>query len=128
MDKELERIRAEKAAQLKAKMERNEPLMVTDADFDKTISENEFVIVDFWAPWCGPCRMVAPVLDQLAKKYAGLVTIVKMNVDENQQTPASFGIRGIPTMIFFKKGIQVDKVVGALSQQALESKIKEHMN
>jgi thioredoxin 1 len=128
MDDELAKIRAKKIEQMKKKMTQTEPLTVGDGDFDKVISENDLVIVDFWAPWCGPCRMVAPVLDELAQKYSGMLTIAKLNVDDNQQTAQRFGVMSIPMLIFFKGGQPVDKVVGALPKEALEQKINEHMN
>jgi thioredoxin 1 len=87
---------------------------VTDASFEQDVLQsNTPVLVDFWAEWCGPCRMVAPVLDQLAAEQAGKLKVVKLNVDENPQTPAKFAIRGIPTVILFKNGQAVATQVGA---------------
>lgn len=128
MDDELRRIREKKIEHMRKKMDNTEPLMVGDTDFEDTINKNDLVVVDFWAPWCGPCRMVGPILDELAKKYSGMVTIAKMNVDENQKTPQSLGVMGIPTIVFFKGGEEVDRVVGALPKEALDKKITEHMN
>jgi thioredoxin 1 len=128
MDKELERIRAKKIEQMKKKMEQNEPLLVTDDSFDDTIKNNDLVLVDFWAPWCGPCRMIAPVLEELAQKYAGMATIAKVNVDENQEIAKRYGIMSIPTLLFFKNGEIVDKVVGAVPKENLEARIKENLD
>ena len=78
---------------------------VTDATFDAEVTQAALpVLVDYWAEWCGPCRMIAPILDEIAKEYAGRLTIAKLNVDENQQTPQKFGVRGIPTLMLFKNG------------------------
>jgi thioredoxin 1 len=128
MDEELEKIRAKKIQKLTKKMTQTVPLTVTDSDFDDVVNNNDFVIVDFWAPWCGPCRIVGPILDELAEKYAGMVTIAKVNVDENQQTPSKFGVMGIPTLLFFKGGELIDKVVGALPKEALEQRINDNLN
>ncbi len=127
MDEELEKIRAKKLEMLKKKMEYKGPVVVTDADFDEVIKNNDFVIVDFWAPWCGPCRIVEPILEEIGKKYAGMVTIAKLNVDENQKTAARFGVMGIPTMIFFKAGQMVERIVGAAPKGRIENAIMRHM-
>lgn len=98
----------------------------TDATFGSDI-ESGLVLVDFWAPWCGPCRMIAPVLEQLDVEYAGKVKITKMNVDENPETPGRFGVMGIPTLILFKDGKEVDKIVGALPKQNFVDMINKHL-
>jgi thioredoxin 1 len=96
------------------------PIAVTDADFEQQVLKAEQpVLVDFWATWCGPCRMVAPVLEQIAEEADGKLTVVKMDVDQNQNTPARFGIRSIPTMLLFKDGQQVDTIIGYKPKQAL---------
>ena len=91
----------------------------TAENFDALIRDNKLVLVDFFATWCGPCKMVAPVIDEVAKEYAGKVNFAKMDVDSNQATPAKFGIRGIPTLILFKNGAIVSQKVGALSKSQL---------
>ena len=94
----------------------------SDASFEQDVLKSDVpVLLDFWAPWCGPCKMIAPILDQLAEEYDGKVKIAKMNVDENQGVPAQFGIRGIPTMIVFKDGKNVANKVGALAKPQLEA-------
>ena len=99
-------------------------LEFTDANFQSTVMESDKLsVIDFWAEWCGPCRMVGPVVEELAKDYDGKAIIGKMNVDHNQKTPAEFGIRSIPTLLFFKGGKQVDKQVGAVPKNVLALKL-----
>ena len=98
---------------------------LNDSNFEEVVGgAAQPVLVDFWAPWCGPCRMLSPVVDQLAEKYAGRVTVVKCNVDESTDVPVKFGIRNIPTLLFFKNGELVDRLVGAVPQAEIEKKIE----
>ena len=102
------------------------PLELTAAAFADTIADSQIpVLVDFWAAWCGPCKMVAPVLDELAEEMGEKVRVAKLNVDENPATPGKFGVRGIPTLILFKEGKVVDQVVGAVPKNQLEGLIKK---
>jgi thioredoxin 1 len=97
-----------------------EPITVTDADFEDNVLKNDLpVVVDFWAPWCGPCKMVAPILDKLADEYAGKVVIAKVNTDEDNQHAMQYGVQGIPTMIFVNEGKLIHRQVGALPEPVL---------
>ena len=101
---------------------------VTDASFDQDVLKSPVpVLVDFWAEWCGPCRMIAPVLEQIAAESAGKLKVVKLNVDENPQTPPKFSIRGIPTLILFKNGQVAATQVGAVHKQQLAAFVQPHL-
>ena len=101
-------------------------LQVTDDTFDEEIVQSDLpAIVDFWAAWCGPCRMVGPVVEELSKEYEGKIKVAKMDVDQNRQTPARFGIRNIPTLIFFKGGEVANTIIGAQPKSAIEEEIKK---
>jgi thioredoxin 1 len=104
------------------------PKAVTDGNFSDEIEKGEGLsLVDFWAAWCGPCRMVAPVVEQLATEFEGKLKVAKLDVDENQQTAMKYNIRSIPSILFFKDGKHVDTVVGAVPKAYLERKIQEHL-
>ncbi|HOX89431.1 MAG TPA: thioredoxin TrxA [Burkholderiaceae bacterium] len=101
---------------------------VSDDSFEQDVLKAEgIVLVDYWAEWCGPCRMIAPILDEVAEGYAGKLTVAKVNVDENQATPAKYGIRGIPTLMLFKGGEVVGTKVGALSKSQLTAFIDSNL-
>lgn len=99
-------------------------LVLTDSTFEQTINSDKPVLVDFWAEWCGPCRMIGPVVEELATDYEGKAIIAKLNVDENPETTAKFGVRSIPTLLVFKNGQVVDKQVGAVPKSVLASKLQ----
>ena len=103
-------------------------LKITDTDFENVVIKSEIpVLVDYWAEWCGPCKMIAPVLEDIASEMSGKVLIGKLNVDENSQTPTKYGIRGIPTLMLFKKGEPVGTQVGALSKNDLKKFIEDNI-
>jgi thioredoxin 1 len=104
----------------------DEPVHVTDDAFEKTVMQSAIpAIVDFWAPWCGPCRMVAPTLDKLAKEYSGKLLVAKVNTDENQEWAMKFGVQGIPTMLFVSGGKVVHRQVGALPEPMLREVVSQ---
>lgn len=99
-------------------------LTFTDATFEEEVLKAQgVVLVDFWAPWCGPCRIVGPIVEELAKEYEGKAKIGKLNVDENSNTAATYSIMSIPTLIIFKNGAEIDKVIGAVSKEQLKQKL-----
>jgi thioredoxin 1 len=100
-------------------------LQLTDAEFDNVIKAEQPTLVDFWAPWCGPCKAIGPVIEDLAAEYEGKVTVAKMNVDDNPQTPGKFGIQAIPTLILFKAGERVDQITGSVGKSQLVSLIEK---
>ncbi|MEM3088896.1 MAG: thioredoxin [Candidatus Bathyarchaeia archaeon] len=105
----------------------DEPILVTDENFNEVIQLHSLMIIDCWAPWCGPCKMVAPILDEMAKDYAGKVVFGKLNVDENPRTAMQFAIMAIPTLLIIKNGNVVDRIVGAVPRETIESKIQAYL-
>ena len=107
----------------------DEPIHVVDAAFEKTVLQSPIpVVVDFWAPWCGPCRMVAPILDKFAKEYAGRLLVAKVNTDENPEWAGRFGVQGIPTMLFVAEGKVAHMQVGAVPEKHLRGMLDEFLS
>ena len=110
-------------------MASNDVVILQDATFDKEVLKSDVpVLVDFWAVWCGPCKAIAPAVEELAKQYKGKVKVAKMDVDEHQQVPQQFGIRSIPTLLVFKGGRVVDTIVGAVPKSKLEESLKKALS
>ncbi|OYT51712.1 thioredoxin [Candidatus Bathyarchaeota archaeon ex4484_135] len=132
-DEELERLRLKKMKKLlkklvgKEKSNTNKPVELTDQDFRSFVKSGGLVVVDFWAPWCPPCRYLAPIIKELAREYAGRIKFGKLNVDKNPKTARRYGIRAIPTLLVFKNGSLVDRIIGAMPKEMLEAKLKKHL-
>ena len=132
-DDEIEAMKAKKLAELlqagqpRGEPSNGKPVVLTDATFSGEVSRHPLVVVDFWAPWCGPCRMVGPVIEQLASDYAGRVTFGKVNVDENPEISGAFGIQSIPTLMVFRDGKPVDGLVGAAPRATIEGKFQPYL-
>ena len=133
-DEEMERIRQAKLQEImrravseKREAPLNEPIEVTDATFKEIIENHPLVVVDCWAPWCGPCHIVAPIIEELSRDYAGKILFGKLNVDENPQVSMQYEIMSIPTLLIFKSGKLLDKIIGAMSRQMLEPKITQYL-
>ncbi len=133
-DKELERIKRRKLQEILRKTYQEEmetgldrPVEVTDATFSKLLRDHPLVVVDCWAPWCAPCRMIAPVLEELARDYSGKIVIGKLNVDKNPNTATQYQIMSIPNLLVFKNGKLIDRIVGAMPKEILEPKIVQHL-
>ena len=134
MDEELERI---KQKELRELMRRNRinppfsgtdvPLEVTDLNFNEIVKKGHLVVIDCWAAWCAPCRMIGPVIEELAKDYEGRILFGKLNVDSNREIPLKYQIMSIPTILVFREGELVDRIMGAMSKRLLEQKINQHL-
>lgn len=128
---ELEAIRQKKMKELEKAMERasypDKPVIVTDKDFNEFVSKHPLAVVDCWAEWCGPCRMVAPIIDELASEYVGKVVFGKLDTDHNRTTTMKYRITGIPTLMVFKNGKLVDSIVGAVPKEYILQRLKPHM-
>lgn len=131
---ELERIKRAKLQEMKRstgekkqKLTLSKPVEVTDATFKETIQNHALVVVDCWAPWCGPCQMVAPVIEAMARAYAGRILFGKLSVDENMEIATQYEVMSIPTLLVFKNAKLVDRIVGAMPRQMLEPKITRYL-
>lgn len=134
-DPELERILKRKMEELKGRKRENtkaehlpSPIVLNDNVFEQFINKNRIAVVDFWAPWCGPCRIISPIIEELSKEYSEKVAFGKLNVDENPLATAKYGVNGIPTVIFFVNGQVSDRIVGAAPKYVLESRLKQILN
>lgn len=121
-------IELQKRAEISAKLRKiTEPIPLNDSNFDLEKNKFPFMLVDFWATWCGPCKIISPIIEQLAKEYSGKIVFAKINVDENHQLSNRFGIQSIPTMIIFKYGEVVDRIIGVLPKVQIENKLKLYL-
>ncbi|MEM0121521.1 MAG: thioredoxin [Thermoprotei archaeon] len=135
LDDEVEKLKLRKIQELLRQADSKKPannenvkpqlITLTDQNFEQEIRKNRAMVVDFWAPWCGPCRIVSPIIEQLAAQYAGKLGFGKLNVDDNPYTAQAYGIQGIPTIMFFKYGEPVDMIVGAAPKSYIASKINQ---
>jgi thioredoxin 1 len=128
-EEELERIRAKKLSELREKKQEmtDEPVHVTDSSFNDVVKKHSLALIDFWAPWCGPCRALAPTIEELNKEYAGRVFVGKLNVDENPKTAECFDVSSIPTMLIMKNGEEVDRIVGCVQKKYIEAALRKHL-
>ena len=132
-DVELEKLRQAKLREMMMKSKGseealiNKPIEVTDATFNETVQNNPLVVIDCWAAWCGPCRMIAPIIEELARKYAGKVVFGKLDVDKNQAVSMQYQIMSIPTLMMFSHGKLLDKITGALPKPVLEARITRYL-
>ena len=125
---ELEKIKEMKLKKMMEKTEYSDkPIEVTDENFDSTILEYPLIVVDCWAAWCMPCRIMGPIIEELAEKYKGKIIFGKLDVSNNRATPAKFGIRGIPTLLIFNKGELVDRIIGVAPKESLELKLNQYL-
>lgn len=123
---ELERIRQEKMQKLMNEQHMpQQPIIVSDSDFEETLKKYDVVVVDFWATWCMPCKIIAPSVEALAETMAGDVVFAKLNVDENPRTAVKYQVMSIPTLMVFKKGAPLKRIIGAVPQQHIEQQVKE---
>jgi len=131
-DVELEKIHAKKLQELTTKMKgkeipQNVPITLDDTNFEETVKKYPLMLIDCWAAWCGPCRMIEQVVEELARDYMGRVTVGKLNVDENPETAMSFGIISIPTLLIMKGGKEVDRIIGAVPKQFVEEQLQKYL-
>jgi len=137
MDNELDEIKKKKLEQIKRRYMNggnnmneempNTPINITDVIFNESVKKYQMIVIDCWAPWCGPCRMIHPIVEELAKEMQGKIVFGKLNVDENRATAAQFGIMSIPSLLVFKNGELVDRIVGAMPKEMLMAKLNPHL-
>ena len=130
----MEQIREKKIGEMMEQAKRDQhssrtrvPLEVTDSGFESTIRGSKLVVVDCWAAWCYPCKMVAPIVEELANEYSSVAMFAKLNVDENPSTAMKYGIQSIPTILIIKNGVEVERIVGALPKAQIEAVLKKHL-
>lgn len=130
-DPELEKIKAKKMQRIMDNLQASDkistPIKVTDDNFEGIVGKYPLIVIDCWAVWCGPCRMLAPVIDELAKEHAGELVFGKLNVDENPHTATRFNVMSVPTMLIMKNGEEADRIVGALPKPTIQQKIRDHI-
>ena len=134
-DPELERIREEKLKRMRESMSEEQgssswpsgPVEVTDSSFDDFVNKYDVSVIDCWAPWCGPCKMIAPIVEELAQEYKGQIAFGKLNTDENQAISLRYHVMSIPTLLVFKDGELANQIVGAMPKVMLETEIKKHL-
>lgn len=131
-DEELRRIKEKKLKELMRLKEKKQemsvkPVPVTDSNFSEMVNRHPLALIDCWAPWCGPCVVISPIVEELAKEYAGKVLFGKLNVDENRRTAERFRIFGIPTLLIIGKGKEVDRIVGLVPKDQIEARLKKHL-
>ncbi|MHC1569752.1 MAG: thioredoxin [Candidatus Syntropharchaeales archaeon] len=129
---ELEAIKKRKLEEMMRKTAEPEeiissPITITDASFEEIIKKHPLVVIDCWAAWCGPCRMIAPTIDAMARDYAGKIVFGKLNVDENPNTSRKYRIMSIPLLLIFKNGVHVDQIIGAVPREMIEQKIRRYL-
>jgi len=134
MTDELEKIRARKMAELMQRSQNREgpsraraPVNLSDNDFESTIRANRLVVVDCWAAWCYPCRMISPIVEELANKYSSAALFAKLNVDDNPATAMKYSIQSIPTILIIKDGVEVERIVGAVPKGRIEALLRRHL-
>jgi thioredoxin 1 len=134
MSDELQQIKARKITEMVERARKNErpastrsPVTLTDNDFESTIRSNKLVIVDCWAAWCYPCRLISPIVEELANEYSSVALFAKLNVDENPITASKYYIQSIPTILIIKNGIEVDRVIGAVPKAQIEVVLRKHL-
>jgi len=131
-NEELTRIKEKKLRELMKKQEKKQemstkPIPVTDSNFNELVDKNSLALIDCWAPWCGPCVVISPIVEELAKEYAGKVLFGKLNVDENPRTAELFRIFGIPTLLIIRNGKEVDRIVGLVPKDHIKTRLKKHL-